>query len=319
MNIEDNNMYPSQEHQILESKSKDRRYYKKIIILSGLFLSLMLVATFVAQMVLFYLSGKYFRVFYESDWFDVTLAAIGLAGVGLPLFAILMKGVPGSDRGKVNKLSFGQFVKYFFVSIAVLYISNTISGIINLVIGIIRGKLIDNPVQDIVVNSNIVVNILYICLLGPIVEEIIFRKILLDKLRKFGDLPAILLTGIAFGLTHMNLAQLLYATTLGIIFAYITIRTNTVIYSMILHIMINFIGSGLPLLILNKGFVSFETFLLWIYASMSIGTVIFILNIKKIKINKVKTPLVNKRDYILNLGTLTFLLISIGMIALSLR
>lgn len=317
MNIDENNMDASHE-QTLEERSQNRRYNKRILTFSGLFLSIMTIAISVAQILTIAISEKYIKVFYESDWFDVALTAIGVVGVGLPLFAILMKKVPSSEKGKVNKLSFGRFVGYFFVSIATLYISNTISVIINLFIGIMRGKLIDNPVQDIVFNGNLLVNLLYICLFGPIVEELIFRKILLDKLRRFGNLPAILLTGIAFGLSHMNLSQFFYATTLGILFAYITIRTNTVIYTMILHIMINFIGSGLPLLILKWDLISLEAFTLWTYASMIIGTVILILNIKKIKINKVKMPLVNKWDYILNPGTLMFLFISLGMIALSL-
>lgn len=318
MNIGENDMDASQE-EMLEKRSGDRRFYRNIILYSGLFLSIMTIAIFGVQVLVMSVSSRFFKGFYESDWFNVTLTAIGVAGVGLPLFAVLMHRIPNSEREKVNKLSLGKFIIYFFVSIATLYISNSISAIINLFIGLMRGKLIENPVQDIVFNSNMLVNILYITLLGPIVEELIFRKILLNKLRRFGDLPAMLITGIAFGLSHMNLSQFFYATTLGILFAYITIRTNTVIYTMILHIMINFIGSALPLLILKWNFISLEAFSIWVYAAMTIGTVILILNIKKVKINKVKEPLVNKRDYIMNLGTLMFLFISIGMIALSLR
>lgn len=307
------------QEQLLEAAKQNRAYNKKIICFSGLFLSIMAIAIFLVQLLIIFISKNNFTGFYESTWFDIAVTAIGVAGVGLPLFALLMKRLPNSESGKVERLSFGRFVKYFFISIAALYLSSFVSTFINYFIGLMRGEWITNPVEDLVFNSNMVVNILYISIIGPIVEELIFRKILLDKLRRFGDLPAILLTGIAFGLFHMNLSQFLYAATLGILFAYITIRTNTVLYSIILHMMINFIGSGLaPLVLLSENAKAMVLMSVFVYGAMTIGIVLFITNISKINLNKTKVPLVKKSDYILNPGTLLFTFICIGMIALSL-
>ncbi len=201
-----------------------------------------------------------------------------------------------------------------------MYISNFITVIINFIIGGIRGELIGNPVEELVVNSNMWLNILYVSILGPLVEEIIFRKILLDKVKRFGDLPAILFTGIAFGLFHMNLSQFFYATVLGVIFAYITIRTNTVLYSVILHMMVNFMGGAMPLLLLllDGDFTGLGILVLWVLVAMTIGGVFIVINIKKVKLNKPRVPLLKVWDYILNPGSLLFLFICIGMIGLSL-
>lgn len=306
------------QEQLIILANQNRNNNKKIITFSGLNLSIMAIAIFVVQIIIAYLSKTYFKEFYESNWYNITVTAIGVAGVGLPVFAILMKRIPDSERGEVKRLSFGKFLKCFFISVAAMYLANFITVFINFFIGIMRGNMIENPVKDIVYNSNMILNILYVSIFGPLVEELIFRKILLDKLRRFGDLPAILLTGIAFGLFHMNLSQFLYATVLGILFAYITIRSNTVFYTVILHMMINFMGSALPMLVIDESIISMGIFALWVYGSMTIGIVLFILNVKKIKLNKPRVALVKTRDFILNPGTLIFISICLVMIVISL-
>lgn len=306
------------DEQLIEMANYNRENNKKIICFSGLYLSIMAMAVFLAQFVIAYLSKTFFTGFYESTWYNITVTAIGVAGVGLPVFAKLMKRLPNTQAGEVKRLSFGKFLKYFLICVAAMYLANYITVIINLFIGVMRGKMIENPVEDLVYNSNMLLNILYVSIFGPLVEELIFRKILLDKLRRFGDLPAILFTGIAFGLFHMNLSQFLYATVLGILFAYITIRTNTVFYSVILHMLINFMGSALPLMVMDGSIDSIGLLGLWVFGSMTIGIVLFILNIKNIQLNKPRVALVRTRDYILNPGTLIFISICLVMIAISL-
>ena len=103
----------------------------------------------------------------------------------------------------------------------------------------IKGEELSNTLEDFVLNGNMMITMFYGILIAPIMEELIFRKILLDKLRRFGDKPAILMTGVAFGLFHMNLPQFDYASVLGFLFAYLTIRKNTIRYAVILHMIIN--------------------------------------------------------------------------------
>lgn len=292
----------------------NRKSNRQILCSCGLFLSLAAIAILVVQIILMNVVNRFFPDFSQSDWFDLTVTAIGMLGGGLPLFYILMKRLPNSERGEVQKLSLGSFFGYFFVCVAAMYLSNMVGVVINLLIGAMTGTEVANPIVDIILNSNLLITVLYASILGPIAEELIFRKILLDKLRRFGDVPAILLTSIAFGLYHMNLSQFFYATTVGLILAYLTLRTNTIKYAILIHMMLNFIGSGLSvLLISSNNIVSMALLSLWIYASIFIGIGLFIKNIKKIQLYKVEVPLVYKRDYILNLGTMIFIIICMAM------
>ena len=71
-----------------------------------------------------------------------------------------------------------------------------------------------------------------------------FRKQLIDHTRKYGEKTAILLSGLAFGLFHMNLFQFFYAFLLGVMFGYIYMRTSKLRYSTAMHMIINFNGGA---------------------------------------------------------------------------
>ena len=86
-------------------------------------------------------------------------------------------------------------------------------------------------------------NVVFLVILGPIFEEWMFRKQLIDHTRKYGEKTAILLSGLAFGLFHMNLFQFFYAFLLGVMFGYIYMRTSKLRYSTAMHMIINFNGA----------------------------------------------------------------------------
>lgn len=291
----------------------------KILSNCGLALCLMTIAVFATQFIVLVIADLISPELAETGLFNVILTLIGIVGVGLPVFAIFMKRVPDSKLGEKKKLSLIEFLGFFIVCVASAYIANIVGLFLSAFIELINGTNIVNPVDSFIFNKYMVVAMIYAILVAPIVEEIMFRKILLDKLRRFGDFPAILITGFAFGIFHFNILQFFYATVLGIFFAYITIRTNRLIYAIVLHMLMNFIGAGLvPLVTTSQNTLGMGLVAIWFFGSLTIGSIIFILNIKKIRLIKPIQPLVRKRDYILNPGALLFIIIGTGIIVLNL-
>lgn len=298
---------------------EDRKSYKKIISRCGIYLSLVIIAITIVQYVLTLIIQRYFYEFYVSDWFSLTITAISILGVALPLLYGLMKTLPDTERGEVKKLSTGQIIRFFLASYTIMYICNYVSIIILFVIYGIKGYEIINPLEEAIFGSNMFMVIIYACIVGPIAEELLFRKILLDRLRRFGDLPAILITGIAFGLFHMNLFQVFYAAAVGIILAYITVRTNTIKYSIILHIMINTIGSGLGYIIISQGnYAAIIIFYICRLAIIIAGTIILAKDYRNIRLEKPAVPFLKIRDYIFNPGVLIYTAICLVSIILQL-
>lgn len=90
--------------------------------------------------------------------------------------------------------------------------------------------------------------------IAPIVEEITFRKVFRDNIKK--DILFILVSGIFFGFLHVfptdNLGQFLYIipySSLGISFAIMYQKTNTVFTSISMHMMHNTILTLLSILV----------------------------------------------------------------------
>ena len=81
---------------------------------------------------------------------------------------------------------------------------------------------------------------------APLAEEIVFRAMIFRTLRKgFALWPAAVLSGIAFGVYHMNLIQGVYASLLGILLAYIYEKTNSLLGVYLFPLSFNLMNYGI--------------------------------------------------------------------------
>lgn len=79
----------------------------------------------------------------------------------------------------------------------------------------------------------------YACLLGPVLEELLYRGVLLQSMRKYNERFAIFLSAAIFGLMHENYQQFILGFLLGIPLAVVAVKYNSLIPSIITHIMVN--------------------------------------------------------------------------------
>ena len=77
--------------------------------------------------------------------------------------------------------------------------------------------------------------LLAIAVLPALFEELIFRGFLLDGLRAFGEVGAILLCGGLFALYHQNPAQTLYQFCCGAAFALVALRSGSILPTVLSH------------------------------------------------------------------------------------
>jgi membrane protease YdiL (CAAX protease family) len=85
------------------------------------------------------------------------------------------------------------------------------------------------------------------CIVGPVLEELIFRGVLFNALKKVfphAFLP-ILISGAAFGIWHSNVVQSVYTAVMGIILAAVYEKTKNLRYPVAIH-MLNNLFSSLP-------------------------------------------------------------------------
>ena len=96
-----------------------------------------------------------------------------------------------------------------------------------------------NDKKNILTESNIFLSFFVVCLTGPISEEFIFRKFLIDRLAIYSKTLAIFSSGIMFGIFHSNFNQLFPATLSGWVLAYSYAETGNILIPISYHIFWN--------------------------------------------------------------------------------
>lgn len=153
----------------------------------------------------------------------------------------------------VNKISVKELIRFKKIKITSLlmlfFFAFAITPLMSL-INSISLLFSDNHIQDVVgtmaTQIPFLAALIVVAIIPAICEESIYRGVLFNGYRSAGTMKAIFMSGLLFGLFHMNLNQFSYAFCMGIIFAFIIEATDSILASMFVHFVIN--GSQMVLL-----------------------------------------------------------------------
>lgn len=81
----------------------------------------------------------------------------------------------------------------------------------------------------------IILSLIIVGLIPPIVEELVFRGVILSSLSRFSKSGTLILSGLLFALFHQNPAQTIYQFITGVIFALIVLKSGSILPSIIMH------------------------------------------------------------------------------------
>lgn len=251
----------------------------------------------------------------------LAVTMVPLYVLGFPIAFALMrnKNVPAIEKHPMRP---GQLVIAFLISYGLMISGNIIGLLFTAGIGLIKGSAVENTLLNIITGGPIWVTAIFTVLCAPVFEEYLFRKLICDKVIKYGEGCAIVVSGLLFGLFHMNFNQFFYAFFLGCFFAFLYVKTGNLKYTILLHMAINFFGSVLggilltmdqtkPYLIIISGLYS-----LCVLGMGIAGVVLFFVNRRKmaLKPGEIVIEKGNRfRTVILNVGMLLFCLILLGI------
>ncbi len=178
----------------------------------------------------------------ESPYYVWGLQVLGMYVTALPILYLMLRRVPRSKcRG--NDISLGEMATLFLISEAVMTVGALISSYLTGIFSFLLGHDIVDRTSELVLGSPAWIVILVAVVIGPIAEELIFRHGLIPALKPYGDRYAIVVSAVAFGIFHGNFSQMIYATALGLILGYVYVRSGSVWYGVILHVLMNFFGT----------------------------------------------------------------------------
>lgn len=170
--------------------------------------------------------------------------------LGMPLMIMLIRTIP---KEKITKHSMpvGKFLLAFIICYGIMYASNLVGTLVTYLLAALKGEPIDNYMMELAGSASLWTRILIMVIWAPIMEELIFRKLLVDRAVRYGEGIAVVLSGLMFGLFHGNLSQFAYAATIGMFLAFIYVKTGKIHYTIIMHMVINFLGSVVSIFVVG--------------------------------------------------------------------
>ena len=196
--------------------------------------------------------ATFFPQVLENPTLTILAGMLPLYLIGYPVYYLLVRTTPVSMEIPKKKMKVWQVLLAAVLSFGIMYIANTLGTIIVNIISAILNRNVGNVLNNMATSGgNLIIMIIIMVFAAPICEEIIFRKLIIDRTVAYGEGVAILLSATIFALFHGNVAQMVYAFPIGLLFGFIYVRTGNIKYSMTLHVIINALGTGLPIIMLK--------------------------------------------------------------------
>lgn len=170
---------------------------------------------------------------------------VGLAVPALLYFAI--KRIDLSDALPFEKAGFLKTAACVFFGSAVCMLANIPA---NAVVNIEKAFGFSGNMPELPLTDDPWVLVLYgitIAVIPPIVEELLFRGMVLNSLRKYGDGFAIVASALLFGLYHGNFVQMVFAFLAGLVMALVVVRTGSLWTSILIHFVNNSISFSIEM------------------------------------------------------------------------
>ena len=135
--------------------------------------------------------------------------------------------------------------------------------------------------------------IVTVALVAPIVEELLFRGVILDGLLKnYSPTKAILWSAVIFGVAHLNPYQFISAFIIGILMGWVYWRTGSLLLCIIIHFINNsfafvpswFFDVPLDAMISTQEMIGNDTYYFILLGGSAFATIISIWMIDKIMV-----------------------------------
>ena len=150
--------------------------------------------------------------------------------LSFPIIYYFVKTYKKYEYFKTNeKLNAKDFSVYFALA---FWIGNFFSFLIVLMSSY-KGR---TPV--VAIYESLHTDIIMTVFVAPVLEEIVFRGVIMNNLKKYGIKTAIIINSIFFALSHYNTDMIIPAFFTGIIFSYVAYKYS-IKYSILIHFFIN--------------------------------------------------------------------------------
>lgn len=230
-----------------DEKRAQRKFSRMFLAITVMVLLATVLANAVVMIIL--LVGGDSAAILDDGAFQLSLSSLCIYGLAFPVFLLMTRKMHFVPRVK-RRMPARDFFFFLAVSIAIMYFGSIIGNLLSEFFGLLIGGVSDNGFAEVVEKTPLLLTIALVVIIGPIFEELVFRKLLMDKLSPYGDRIAIIVSAVSFSLFHGNLYQMFYAFGIGLILAYVYSKWGNILHTILLHGILNFWGTVIPMLLM---------------------------------------------------------------------
>ncbi len=193
--------------------------------------------------------------FYNAHFTTIYLLmnSFNVSVLGCLVLGLSLKALP-SVKIEKKKLTVGQILILIMMVYGLAQVGSLMGMPIHLALSSVTlfgdvssEDALSNLKDSLIIGSDTFIRILTVGILPAIFEELLFRKFMIDRTLRHGEFISCAMSGIMFGLWHGNFQQFFFAFFLGVLFAFVYIRTGKIIYTMILHASLNLVTSSVTI------------------------------------------------------------------------
>lgn len=341
------NVVPLTEPPVTEQTLQSEKAFSRVLLRIGLALTVFAFLPTLLALGFSKLASLFFPALIGTEIYLYAQQILILYVITIPLCMLIIGRPREEERPALQEKKHCKplaLLIFFCVAEFFAIAGNLLGTVLMNIVGILRDVTPENDLNSLLQNSSPITVLLVVVILGPIMEELLFRYAITRRLLPYGEKTAVLLTGLFFGLAHGNFYQFFYCFAIGALFSYIYVRTKSLLYPVLFHIVFNFIGGFFPILLtgmlpidptdpsrleitLNNIVPSLILLLLYLlyflvtYGSAIAGFVLFCIFLPKLRLASSYLPIrPERRTRILfcNVGLILFLLASVLILAFSL-
>ncbi|SFP30399.1 CPBP family intramembrane glutamic endopeptidase [Salibacterium halotolerans] len=144
----------------------------------------------------------------------------------------------GDRHPKLHKTSGGHAALWSVLGIFLVFAAQYVAILIETLIGIEPGSENTESILSMIEMSPVFA--LVVAVIGPILEEIVFRKVLFGSFyRRFNFFLSALLSALIFSLVHFDIMHVLIYTAVGFAFSYLYVKTGRILVPILAHVAMN--------------------------------------------------------------------------------
>ena len=173
------------------------------------------------------------------EFYDMGMLIYYVLAMGLPfLYARKMR----KERNNIGSFDF-DLTNWKIIALVIVAIIAIQFAIISPIIGLIPMADFIIKMAEQLANLNPIVGFLMLVIAAPILEELIFRGVILDGLlQRYSPSKSIFISALLFGIVHLNPWQFIAALLIGIFSGWVYYKTRKLSLSIIIHMTNNFLA-----------------------------------------------------------------------------